>query len=174
MELWLTEDQRFVHNRPDVVSWEADVLTEDVTVTGNIFANLLHRLQAATATLGSEADRRVPGRQRKELKMNGYQLVANDANLRGRYRKSYEKPEAITPNAVEKYTIDLHAVNHVFRKGHRIMVQVQSTWFPIIDRNPQKFVPNIFNAKEEDFQSAVQKIHRAANAASHIVMSVEK
>jgi putative CocE/NonD family hydrolase len=170
---WLTEDQRFVHNRPDVVSWETEILTEDVTVTGNILANLF------ASTSGSDSDWVVklidvyPEDNGNELKMNGYQLmIANDV-FRGRYRKSFEKPEAITPNAVEKYTIDLHAVNHVFKKGHRIMVQVQSTWFPIIDRNPQKFVPSIYNAKAEDFQSATQKIYRSSVAPSHIVLRIQ-
>jgi putative CocE/NonD family hydrolase len=171
---WLTEDQRFVHNRPDVVSWETDVLTEDVTVTGNIVANLF------ASTTGSDSDWVVklidvyPEDNGENLKMNGYQfMIANDV-FRGRYRKSFEKPEAIQPNVVDKYTIDLHAVNHVFKKGHRIMVQVQSTWFPIIDRNPQTFVPNIFNAREEDFKIATQKVHRSADAPSHIVLMIGK
>jgi len=74
---------------------------------------------------------------------------------------SFEKPTPITPNKIEEYTIDLHSLNHVFQKGHRIMVQVQSTWFPIIDRNPQKYVPNIFEAKDSDFQKATHSIYRS-------------
>jgi putative CocE/NonD family hydrolase len=171
---WLTEDQRFVHNRPDVASWETEVLTEDVTVTGNILANLY------ASTTGSDSDWVVklidvfPEENGANLKMNGYQFMVANEVFRGRYRKSFEKPEAIQPGSVDKYAIDLHAVNHVFKKGHRIMVQVQSTWFPIIDRNPQKFVPSIFNAKEEDFQIATQKIHRSTDAASHIVLMIGK
>jgi predicted acyl esterase len=104
--------------------------------------------------------------------MGGYQfMVANDV-FRGRFRNSFEKPEPITPNKVEEYTIDLHSLNHVFKKGHKIMVQVQSTWFPIIDRNPQKYVPNIFEAKESDFQKATQKIYRSAMYPSYIELSV--
>jgi putative CocE/NonD family hydrolase len=169
---WLTEDQRFVNNRPDVLSWQTETLTDDVTVTGNIFAKLF------AATSGSDADWVVklidvyPETYPKEPKMSGYEfMVANDV-FRGRFRKSFETPEAITPNKVEEYTVDLHSLNHVFKKGHKIMVQVQSTWFPIIDRNPQKFVPNIFEAKEEDFQTATHKIYRSAEAASHIELSV--
>ncbi len=169
---WLTEDQRFVNNRPDVLSWQTETLTDDVTVTGNIFAKLF------AATSGSDADWVVklidvyPETYPKEPKMAGYEfMVANDV-FRGRFRKSFETPEAITPNKVEEYTVDLHSLNHVFKKGHKIMVQVQSTWFPIIDRNPQKFVPNIFEAKEEDFQTATHKIYRSAEAASHIELSV--
>jgi uncharacterized protein len=169
---WLTEDQRFVQNRPDVVSWETEPLSQDVTVTGNIFAKLF------ASTSGSDADWVVklidvyPEQYLKEPRMAGYEfMVANDV-FRGRFRKSFQNPEAIVPGKPEEYSIDLHSLNHVFKKGHKIMVQVQSTWFPIIDRNPQKFVPNIFEAKEEDFQSATQKIYRSPTLASHIELSV--
>jgi len=169
---WLTEDQRFVHNRPDELSWETDSLTKDITVTGSLFAKLF------AATTGSDADWIVklidvyPEYYPKEPKMAGYQfMVANDV-FRGRFRKSFEKPEPITANKVESYTIDLHTLNHVFKKGHKIMVQVQSSWFPIIDRNPQKYVPNIFEAKESDFQKATHKIYRSADFSSHIEMDV--
>jgi len=169
---WLTEDQRFVQKRPDVLSWETEILMDDVTVTGNIFAKLF------AATTGSDADWVVklidvyPEQYPKEPKMAGYEfMVANDV-FRGRFRKSFEKPEAIIPNKTEEYTIDLHSLNHVFKKGHKIMVQVQSTWFPIIDRNPQKYVPNIFAATESDFQIATQKIYRNTEAASHVELSV--
>jgi hypothetical protein len=169
---WLTEDQRFVQNRPDVLSWETELLTDDVTVTGNIFAKLF------AATTGSDADWVVklideyPEQYPKEPKMAGYEfMVANDV-FRGRFRKSFVTPEAIIPNKTEEYTVDLHSLNHVFKKGHKIMVQVQSTWFPIIDRNPQKYVPNIFEATESDFQIATQKIYCGSAVASHIELSV--
>jgi predicted acyl esterase len=104
--------------------------------------------------------------------MSGYQLmVANDV-FRGRFRKSFETPEAITPGKVELYTVDLHGANHVFKKGHKIMVQVQSTWFPIIDRNPQKYVPNIFEAKESDYEAATQKVFHSVKFASAIALPV--
>ncbi|NII27141.1 CocE/NonD family hydrolase [Pseudoflavitalea sp. X16] len=171
---WLTEDQRFVHNRPDVLSWETDVLTEDITVTGQLWAKLF------AATTGSDADWVVklidvyPAAYPKDRKMGGYQfMIANDV-FRGRFRKSFEHPEPITPNKVESYTIDLHSINHVFKKGHKIMVQVQSTWFPIIDRNPQKYIPNIFEAKESDFQKATHTIHRSTRFPSHIELSIIK
>ncbi len=86
-----------------------------------------------------------------------------DEIFRGRFRNSFEKPEPITPSEVTPFTIDLHTDDHVFKKGHRIMVQVQSTWFPLYDRNPQKFVPNIFEAKESDYQKATQRIYRSSN-----------
>jgi uncharacterized protein len=169
---WLTEDQRFVQNRPDVLSWQTETLSEDITVTGTLAAKLF------AATTGSDADWVVklidvyPENYPKEPKMAGYEfMVANDV-FRGRFRKSFEKPEAIIPNSVEEYTIDLHSLNHVFKKGHKIMVQVQSTWFPIIDRNPQTFVPNIFEAKEADFQVATHKIYRSTAFPSHIELPV--
>lgn len=169
---WLTEDQRFVHNRPDVLSWETDVLTEDIAVTGNLLANLF------ASTTGTDSDWIVklidvyPDVYKEDLKMSGYQfMIANDV-FRGRFHKSFERPEALKPGEVNKFAIDLHAVNHVFKKGHKIMVQVQSTWFPIIDRNPQKFLPNIFEAREFDFQPATQRIYRSPLNASCIQLPV--
>ncbi|WP_461115210.1 CocE/NonD family hydrolase [Spirosoma jeollabukense] len=169
---WLTEDQRFVHNRPDVLSWETDALQEDITVTGEVLAKLF------AATTGSDADWVIklidvyPAHYPKEPAMGGYQfMVANDV-FRGRFRKSFEKPEAIQPNKTEMYSIDLHTINHVFQKGHKMMVQIQSTWFPIIDRNPQTFMPNIFEAKETDYQKATHTIFRSAAAPSHLELSV--
>jgi putative CocE/NonD family hydrolase len=169
---WLTEDQRFVQNRPDVLSWQTDTLTEDITITGNLTAKLF------AATSGSDADWVVklidvyPEHYKKEPVMSGYELmIANDV-FRGRFRNSYSKPEAAIPGKVELYTIDLHGADHVFKKGHRIMVQVQSTWFPIIDRNPQKFVPNIFEATEADYQPATQKVYHSPNYPSYICLPV--
>ena len=169
---WLLEDQRFVHNRPDVLSWETDALENDITVTGNLLAKLF------ASTTGSDADWEIklidvfPDEYPKERKMAGYQLmVANDV-FRGRFRNSFEHPEPIVPNKTEAYTIDLHCINHVFRKGHKIMVQVQSSWFPIIDRNPQKYVPNIFEAVETDFIKATQSIYRSSQFPSHIELSI--
>ena len=101
--------------------------------------------------------------------LNGYELMVADDILRGRYRNSFETPEPIMPNEVTEYKIDLHPNDHVFLKGHRIMVQVQSTWFPLYDRNPQKFVDNIYKATDADYMKATQKIYRSKDAASSIV-----
>src|SRR5215472_12715342 len=98
-------------------------------------------------------------------------MIADDI-LRGRYRNSLEIPEAITPNKVTEYKVDLHPNDHVFMKGHRIMVQVQSTWFPLYDRNPQKFVPNIYKATDAEYTKATQKVYRSKDAASSIVLPV--
>jgi predicted acyl esterase len=98
--------------------------------------------------------------------------MISDEIFRGRYRNSYEKPEAIAPGEITPFIIDLHTADHVFKKGHRIMVQVQSTWFPLYDRNPQKFVPNIFEAKESDYQKATEKIYRSQKYPSRVEISV--
>jgi uncharacterized protein len=94
-----------------------------------------------------------------------------DEIFRGRFRNSFEKPEPMKPNEVTPFTIDLHTANHVFKKGHRIMVQVQSSWFPLYDRNPQKFVPNIFEAKDGDFQKATQRVYRSKQFPSKVIIS---
>ena len=98
-------------------------------------------------------------------------MVADEI-FRGRYRNSYQKPEAIVAGEVTPYTVDLHTTNHVFKKGHRIMVQVQSTWFPLYDRNPQTFVPNIFEAQESDYQKATEKVFRSKEYSSYVEVSV--
>jgi uncharacterized protein len=169
---WLVQDQRFVDKRPDVLSWETDELKEDVTLAGQVRAKLF------ASTTGSDSDWIVklidvyPESYPSNWRLSGYELMIADEVFRGKFRKSFEKPEPIAPNVVTPFTIDLHTANHVFKKGHRIMVQVQSTWFPIIDRNPQKFVTNIFEAKESDFQKATQRIYRSKEQASRVEISV--
>jgi uncharacterized protein len=102
----------------------------------------------------------------------GYQLmIANDV-FRARFRTSFERPAPLVSGQVEEYPIDLHWTDHRFKKGHKIMVQIQSTWFPLIDRNPQKFVPNIFDAKATDYQTASQRVYRAPGRATHLELSV--
>ena len=169
---WLVQDQRFVEKRPDVLTWKTDALTEDVTLTGQVTAKLF------AATTGSDADWVVklidvyPEKFDAEPELAGFELMIADEIFRGRYRNSYEKPEAMAPGEITPFTIDLHTADHVFKKGHRIMVQVQSTWFPLYDRNPQKFVPNIFEAKESDYQKATEKIYRSAEFPSRVEISV--
>jgi len=169
---WLLGDQRFVDGRPDVLTWQSDVLTEDVVVSGDIVAHLF------ASTSGTDSDWIVklidvyPADVPDDPRMGGFQLmVANDV-MRGRYRNSYEKPEPIPPDQPQSYTVDLHGNDHTFRKGHRIMVQVESSWFPLIDRNPQKFVSNIYKAKDTDFQRAVQRIFRSGKRSSFIALPV--
>jgi hypothetical protein len=169
---WLLEDQRFAQSRPDVATWQTDTLTQDVTVAGDIVADLF------ASTSGTDSDWVVklidvyPENYLPDPKLGGYQLIIADEVFRGRFRNSFERPEPIVPNQVTEYKIDLHSNDHTFQKGHRIMVQVQSTWFPIIDRNPQKFVPNIFQATDTDYQEATQHIYRSPQYPSKIVLPV--
>jgi len=169
---WLVEDQRFADSRPDTVNWSTGPLDDDVCVAGDIVAHLY------ASTTGSDSDWIAklvdvyPEKYEAEPSMGGYELmVANDV-FRGRFRNSFEKPEPITPGKVTPYTIDLHTNDHCFLKGHRIMVQVQSTWFPIIDRNPQKFVPNIFKATASDYIKATQRIYRSKEYPSNVEVPV--
>ena len=170
---WLVEDQRFVDRRPDVLTWSTEPLDADLVVSGKIIAKLF------ASTTGTDSDWIVklidvyPEKYEADPKMGGFQLMVAGDVLRGRYRNSLEKPEPITANAVVPYEIGFPANDHVFLKGHRIMVQVQSTWFPVIDRNPQRFVPNIYKAQDSDFQKATQRIYRSGRQASHILLPVE-
>ncbi|HVH61769.1 MAG TPA: CocE/NonD family hydrolase [Candidatus Sulfotelmatobacter sp.] len=169
---WLVEDQRFVDSRPDVRTWQTDELQEDLTLAGQVTAKLF------ASTTGSDADWIVklidvyPEKYPEKWQLAGYELMIADEVFRGRFRNSFEKPEPISPGVVTPFQIDLHTANHVFKKGHRIMVQVQSTWFPVIDRNPQKFVPNIFEAKQSDYQKATEHIYRSKRYPSSVEISV--
>ena len=165
---WLLEDQRFVQNRPDVLSWQTDMLTQDVVIAGDITAKLF------ASTTGADADWIVklidvyPEDMSPEHTMGGFEfMIANDV-FRGRFRKSFEKPEPIVPNVVTPFTIDLHTQSYRFLKGHRIMVQVQSTWFPLIDRNPQTWVLNIYRAKATDYVAQTHSIWRTPMSASRV------
>lgn len=169
---WLTEDQRFVDNRPDVLTWQTDTLSEDVTVTGNLLAKLYAATSAGDADWVVKLIDVYPQEYKKELKMSGYELMVAADVFRGRYRNSFSKPEPMTPGKVELYNIDLHGIDHVFKKGHKIMVQVQSTWFPIIDRNPQKYVPSIYKAKANDYIKATEMIYHSVGEASCIALPV--
>jgi putative CocE/NonD family hydrolase len=168
----LTEDQRFVQGRPDVLTWQTDTLADNLTIAGEVFADLF------ASTTGSDADWIVklidvyPENVPNDAKMGGYEFMVSNEVFRGRYRTSYEKPTPIEPNTVLEYTWSLHTQNYTFKKGHRVMVQVQSTWFPIIDRNPQTFVPNIFFAKPGDFVKASQRVYHAPGEASYVDLPV--
>jgi uncharacterized protein len=171
---WHVEDQRFVYSRPDVVSFVMDSLTTDITVTGNVIAHLF------ASTSGTDADWVVklidvyPDFDQKNIRMSGYQLPVAMEVFRGRFRKSFSNPSPLTPNQPEEFVIDLHNINHRFKKGHRIMIQVQSSWFPVIDRNPQTYVPNIFEAKESDFIKAEHRVYFSAQHPTYIELPVIK
>jgi uncharacterized protein len=183
---WEVADQRFVDHRPDVLSFTSEPLDHDLTVTGPLAANLF------ASTSGTDSDFVVklidvypqdaqknewnpdegpkPGQYAQSL--NGYELPVAMEVRRGRYLKSYEHPQALTANAPTEWNISLRDHDHVFLKGHRIMVQVQSTWFPVIDRNPQKFVPSIYKANAADFVKATQRIYCSPQMPSHLVLPV--
>ena len=169
---WLVDDQRFAESRPDVAVWQTKPLESDVTVAGDVIADLF------ASTSGSDSDWIVklidvyPASVPQDPPMGGYELMIAGDVLRGRFRNGFEKPEAVKPDEPVEYRVDLLSHDHVFRKGHRIMIQVQSTWFPIIDRNPQKFVPNIFEAKESDFQAATQRVFRSKLRPSAVILPV--
>jgi hypothetical protein len=171
---WQVEDQRFVYTRPDVASFESDTLSDPLTVTGDIKVHLY------ASTSGTDADWIVklidvyPGFDPADLKMSEFQFPVAMEIFRGRYRNSFTHPEPLISGQVEEFTIDLHEINHVFKPGHRLMIQVQSSWFPVIDRNPQKFVPNIFRAAASDYIPADQKIYCSADYPTHIDLPVFK
>ncbi len=169
---WMTEDQRFVDDRPDVLTWQTAPLDEEVTVAGDITGRLF------ASTTGSDADWVVklidvyPDSLPDRPAMGGYELMVAGDVLRGRYRKSFERPEWIPAGAVESYTVDLHQQLYRFQRGHRIMVQVQSTWFPLYDRNPQTWVDNIFLATPEAYRAQTHRVYRTARYPSRVEVMV--
>ncbi len=165
---WLVDDQREASGRPDVVTFTSDVLTAPLKISGTPLANLV------ASTSGTDSDWVVklidvyPDEVVGQPEMGGYQLMISADIFRGRYRESLEAPKEIAPNEPLVYRFALPTANHVFLPGHRLMVQIQSSWFPLYDRNPQTFVPNIFWAKREDYRKAVQRIYHAPNQASFV------
>jgi putative CocE/NonD family hydrolase len=165
---WLVDDQREQSGRPDVLVFTSDVLTQPVKISGEPIANLI------ASTSGTDSDWVVklidvyPDQVAGQPTMGGYQLMISADVFRGRYRESLEFAKPIAANTPLLYRFGLPTANHVFLPGHRIMVQIQSSWFPLYDRNPQKFVPNIFWAKPEDYQKATQRIYNAPGQASFV------
>jgi uncharacterized protein len=169
---WLVTDQRFVDGRPDVLTYVSEPLTEAMKLSGEPVVHLV------ASTSGTDSDWVVklidvqPDGTAPPLEMSGYELPISLDIFRGRYRSNFEHPEAIKANEAVSYVFALPMVNHTFHVGHRIMVQVQSTLFPLYDRNPQRFVPNIFKAKAEDYQKATQRVWHQSGAASFISLPV--
>jgi hypothetical protein len=169
---WLVDDQRFAADRPDVLVYSSEVLTAPVRIAGQPIAHLF------AATTGTDADwvvklidvypDEVPG----QAELGGYELPIGMDIMRGRYRDDPAHPSAIPAGKVLAYTLKLPHADHVFRAGHRIMVQIQSSWFPLYDRNPQKYVDNIFLAKPEDYVKARQRIYRTPAQASFVDLPV--
>jgi uncharacterized protein len=169
---WLVDDQREASGRPDVAVFVSDELSGPVKISGQPIANLV------ASTSGTDSDWVVklidvyPDEVAEQREMGGYQLMVSADIFRGRYRESLEAPKPITPNKPLLYRFALPTANHVFLPGHRIMLQIQSSWFPLYDRNPQTFVPSIFWAKPGDYRGAVQRIYHSAGQASFVELPV--
>jgi putative CocE/NonD family hydrolase len=165
---WLVDDQREASGRPDVAVFVSDVSDGPVKISGQPVANLI------ASTSGTDSDWVVkvidlyPDEVAAQPNMGGYQLMISADIFRGRYRESLENPKPIAANEPLLYRFALPTANHVFLPGHRIMVQIQSSWFPLYDRNPQTFVPNIFWAKPGDYRKATQRIYHTPAQASFI------
>ncbi len=169
---WLVSDQRGVDGRPDVLTWQTPVLTEAVRVSGVPMADIFAKTTGTDGDFVVKVIDVLPAENATDPKMGGYQLAISMDIFRGRYRQSFEHPSAIPAGKVQEYKFRLPAVNHVFLPGHRIMVQVQSSLFPLYDRNPQSFVPNIFLAKPGDYQKATVSITRGGATASAVWLPV--
>ena len=170
---YMTQDQRDVSRRPDVLVYEGPALTEAVTITGPIDARLF------VSTSGTDSDWivklidvypgnfRGPGTGPEAARFGGFEQLVRGDVMRGKFRNGLDKPEPFVPGSPTEVNFRLTDVEHTFRPGHRIMVQIQSTWFPLIDRNPQTFV-DIYSAKESDFQKATQRVYHSTKLPSHL------
>jgi putative CocE/NonD family hydrolase len=172
---YMTDDQRFASRRPDVLVFETDILSEDLTLAGTVVADLMVSITGTDADFVVKVIDVFPDdfsySNQDDYPMGGYQMLVRGEVLRGRYRNSFENPEAFVPNKVERVKFELPDVAHTFLKGHRVLIQIQSSWFPLVDRNPQKFV-NIYECNDSDFQKATIKIHHDSKYPSGILMPV--
>jgi hypothetical protein len=175
---YMVADQRFASKRTDVLVYRSDILEEDVTICGPVFANL------SVSTSGTDSDWIVklidvlpddtPDNEPnpRDVRMGGYQMLVRGEVLRGKFRTSYENPEPFTPDEVTRIRYNIRDVNHCFLKNHRIMVQVQSSWFPLVDRNPQIFT-DIYNASEDNFQKATQRVYFSEEHPSFLEVNIK-
>ena len=168
---WLTEDQRFVTDRKDLSVWKLPVLTKDLAITGEVVADIF------AATTGTDNDLVVKlideyPDDDADAKMRGYELITNAEIFRGRYLDSFEKPAALKAGAIREYKFSLHDVDHVFKAGHTVMVEIQSSWFPLYDRNPQTFVGNIMKAKAGDYRPETITIYSGPGHPSNLQVPV--
>lgn len=179
---YMIEDQRFAARRPDVLTFETGALGEDLTLAGPVTADLF------VSTTGTDADFIVKlidvypdnapnnsplGSNARMAPLGGFQMLVRAEVMRGKFRKSFSKPEPFAPGKPDEVKIAMNDIHHTFKAGHKIMVQVQSSWFPLVDRNPQKFV-DIYNATEADFQKATHRVYRSARLSSHLKVGVLK
>lgn len=166
---YMIEDQRFVSSRKDVLSYQTEPLTQDTTLAGPVIADLF------TSITGTDADFvvKIIDVHPENSSLPGYQMLVRAEVMRGKFRNSMSSPEPFVPNKTTEVKVNLNDLLHTFKAGHRIMIQVQSSWFPLVDRNPQTFT-DIYNAKESDFQKATHRIHHSANAPSHVKVGILK
>ncbi len=183
---YMDDDQRFAGRRPDVLEFQTDILTEDLTIGGPVTADLKVSISSTDADFVVKVidvfpdDFKYPNSANEQGRsgggsyvMEGYQMLVRGEIMRGKYRNSFENPEAFSPNKITAVKFTLPDVAHTFKKGHRVMIQIQSSWFPLADRNPQKFM-NIYEANESDFQKATIRIYHDATNSSSIVLPVIK
>ena len=178
---YMSNDQRFAARRPDVLVFETDTLTEDITVTGSVIADLATSISTTDAdfvvkiidvfpdNFNYKEDRN--DKSAKQYPMGGYEMLVRAEIFRGRYRNSFQKPVAFTPGKIEEVKFELPAIAHKFKKGHRLMVQIQSSWFPLVDRNPQQFV-DIYHCNDDDFIKSTIKVYHDSKNASKIILPV--
>ena len=174
---YMTDDQRFASRRPDVMTYKSDILSEDITLTGPLTADLF------VSTTGTDADfivklidvfppdARASGSADISVPLGGYEMLVRGEVFRGKYRNSFEKPEPFVPGKVTEVKYEMPDIAHTFKKGHRIMIQIQNSWFPLVDRNPQKFV-NIYKCSDSDFQKATERIYHDSSYPSNVSVTV--
>jgi putative CocE/NonD family hydrolase len=180
----MVDDQRFAERRPDVITFKTGILEEDITIAGEVVADLFTSISTTDAdfvvklidvfpdTLSyNEVDIYATRDQHFPYPMGGYEMLVHGEVFRGRYRNSYEKPEAFVPDKIERISFSVGNVAHTFKRGHRIMIQIQSSWFPLVDRNPQQFI-DIYQCRDEDFIKADIRIHHNRQYVSRILMPV--
>lgn len=177
---YMTDDQRFAARRPDVLVYQTEILEKNLTVAGKIKANLFVSISQTDSDwivkLIDVYPNDTPDNEytAANMRMGGYQQMVRSEVFRGRFRNSYEFPEPFIPGEITSVSFPLQDVLHTFKKGHRLMIQIQSSWFPIVDRNPQKYVDNIFYAEEEDFVPSIQRVYSFGKQASHIEIKILK
>ena len=168
----MVDDQRFAARRPDVLVYETETLDKDLTFAGNVTADLY------VSTSGTDADWIVKlidvfpadSVTTDSVVFSEYEMMVRGNILRGKFREGLENPKPFIPGKITNVKFDLMDINHTFKKGHKIMVQIQSSWFPLFDRNPQKFV-DIYNADESDFQKATQRVYFSEKYPSRIILN---
>ena len=179
----MTEDQRFASTRPDVLVYQTDVLTDDITITGDIKPSLFISSSGTDSDFVVKLvdvfpdDYKFPDGVKPQsnsawtiFQPGGYEMLLRGEPMPARFRNSFEKPQPLVPNAVAKLAYTMPGIAHTFKKGHRIMVQIQSTWFPLVARSPQKYLANYQLATAKDFQKATQRVYHGGRNASAIIL----